>query len=84
VNHEELRSIHLNAFEFRCDEPLKMLDVNAKLSGWIDDEFGTYDHDANLKVFRDFCDMWGIDISKEDSEALIAFFEGYACAGDLP
>ena len=37
-------------------------------------------HDINLKIFREFCDKWGIEVSAEGAVELIRFFEGFTCA----
>ncbi len=74
-----VRRVSLQEFDLACDAPLLMLDVNAELEGDVDASFGPYDHDANLKIFRTFCDDWGIDVSREDAEGLVRKFESFEC-----
>jgi choloylglycine hydrolase len=80
VASPSVRRLSLRSFDLSCDAPMLMLDVNAKLEGNIDGSFQPYDHDANLKIFRTFCDKWGIEVSKEDAIELIALFESFECA----
>ncbi len=73
------KHISLDAFDFSCDAPKLMLDVNAALDGDVEGHFTPYDHDVNLNVFRTFCDRYGIKVSAEDAASLIRFFEGFEC-----
>jgi hypothetical protein len=57
-----------------------MLDVNAELEGNVERFFTPYDHDLNLKIFRDNCDRLGIEVSKEAAVELMEFFESFECA----
>ena len=80
VDNSAIRRLSLGSFDFSCEAPFLMLDVNARLEGNIDGAFQPYDHDANLKIFRTFCDKWGIEVSKEGAEELIALFESFECS----
>ncbi len=80
VANTSVRHISLNSFDLSCEAPLLMLDVNAELEGNIDGSFQAYDHDANLKIFRTFCDKWGIEVSEEGAIELIRMFESFECA----
>jgi choloylglycine hydrolase len=79
-NHHLVRHISLDSFDLSCAAPLLMLDINAKLEGDVDRSFTVYDHDVNLKIFRKFCDRWGIEISKENAVELMQLFESFDCA----
>ena len=76
----EVKRVALGRFDLSCEAPLLMLDVNADLEGDVAGHFTPYDPDANLKLFREFCDRWDIDVSKEDAEGLMRFFESFECA----
>lgn len=80
VDNPSLRHLSLGSFDFSCQAPFLMLDVNAELEGSIDGYFEPYDHDVNLKTFRTFCDKWGIEIEEEAAAALIQLFESFQCA----
>jgi len=73
------KHISLDAFDFACDAPLLMLDVNAPLEGDVEQHFSPYDNGINLNVFRTFCERYGIKVTEEDSASLIEFFESFEC-----
>ncbi len=79
VESKRVKHLSLDSFDLSCTTPLLMLDVNAELEGNVERFFTPYDHDINLKVFRDFCDRWEIEISAEDAVGLMRFFEGFEC-----
>jgi penicillin V acylase-like amidase (Ntn superfamily) len=45
--NQEIRSINLNAVDFSCATPAKVLDVNANLSGDVTDKFVAYTRQLN-------------------------------------
>lgn len=70
----------LSAFDFSCGASKLMLDVNADLEGDVEDDFVPYDYDVSLKVFRTFCERYGVKISEQDARDLTEFYEGFHCA----
>jgi penicillin V acylase-like amidase (Ntn superfamily) len=74
------KHISLNAFDFACDAPKLMLDVNASLEGDVEEHFMPYDPAVNLNVFRTFCAQYGIKVSEEGATDLTQFFDGFECA----
>jgi len=80
VKCQTVRHLSLSNFDFACEAPMLMLDVNAKLEGNVEGSFTAYDHEANLEIFRTFCDKWGIDVSEESAMALVELFESFECA----
>ena len=48
--NQEIRSINLNAVDFSCDTPAKVLDVNADLSGDVTDKFVAYTRQLNRNL----------------------------------
>jgi penicillin V acylase-like amidase (Ntn superfamily) len=80
VESPAVKHISLSSFDFSCEAPPLMLDINTELEGSIEGAFGPYDHDANLKIFRSFCDMWGIEVTEESSAELIRLFESFECS----
>lgn len=74
-----VKNLSLGAFDFSCEAPLLMLDVNAALDGNIEASFSPYDRDVNLELFQVFCGRWGIEVDQEKSAKLMDFFEGFEC-----
>jgi hypothetical protein len=74
------KHISLDAFDFSCDAPKLMLDVNAALDGNVEQYFTPYDPTVNLAVFRTFCERYGIKVSEEGAVNLTRFFDGFECA----
>jgi len=74
------KHISFSAFDFSCDAPNLMLDVNAALEGDVEEHFTAYDPRVNLDVFQTFCDRYGINVSEEGAASLTEFFEGFECA----
>ncbi len=80
VDHPGVRRFALDRFDLSCEAPVRMLDVNADLEGAVETKFEPYDHDANLKLFRTFCDRWGVRLSREASASFVRLMEGFECA----
>lgn len=76
----KVKRLRLSSFDFSCEAPMLMLDVNTDRAGNIDRSFHHYDHKANLEIFRSFCRMWGIDVSDQGSLELVRLFESFECA----
>jgi len=80
VDSPQVKHLSLGSFDLSCEAPLLMLDVNAELSGNVSALFAPYEYDTSLKVFREFCDRSGVEISKENAADLMLFFESFECA----
>ena len=80
VASPQVKRLSLRSFDLSCEAPLLMMDVNVELEGDVEQSFKPYDHDINLKIFRDSCDRMGIDVSKEVAVDLMRFFESFECA----
>jgi penicillin V acylase-like amidase (Ntn superfamily) len=74
------KHLSLAAFDFSCNAPKLMLDVNAPLEGNVETDFEPYDPQVNLDVFRTFCERYGIEVSKESASDLTHFFDDFQCA----
>jgi penicillin V acylase-like amidase (Ntn superfamily) len=74
------KHLSLNAFDISCNAPLLMLDVNAGVKGNIERYFAPYDHDSNLKVFRNLTNRLGKTVSEEDATKFMHFLESFKCA----
>lgn len=80
VQSPTYKHIALDSFDFSCDAPKLMLDVNTAIEGDVEQDFVPYDYDVSLNVFRTFCDRYGIKVSQENTRDLTGFFEGFECA----
>ena len=74
------KHVSLDDFDFSCDAPKLMLDVNAQLEGDVADDFVPYDPAVNLDVFWTFCDRYGLEVSEKDARDLTRFFDAFECA----
>jgi hypothetical protein len=75
-----VKYLSLNALDFSCGAPLLMLNINAALEGNIEKFFEPYDREVNMHVFRTHCARNGIQVSPEDADKLINFFESFECS----
>lgn len=75
-----VKHISFKNLDFSCKGTLMMLDVNAPVEGDVEKLFTPYDHDINLKVFRTFCQRYGVDVSEEDAAGVMQHIEGFQCA----
>lgn len=74
-----LKQFSLDDFDFSCESPAMMLDVNAALDGCVGTRFQPFDHDGNLEVFKAFCERWDIEVSDADAEEFMLFLESFPC-----
>jgi ankyrin repeat protein/penicillin V acylase-like amidase (Ntn superfamily) len=49
-SHPEIRHFSLKSFDFSCDTPVQILDLNARFSGDVTDKFQNYTVQANRRV----------------------------------
>jgi choloylglycine hydrolase len=75
-----MKHLSLHSFDFSCEAPLLMLDVNVVRKGDVEEHFGPYDRDVNQTFFDTFCDRWGIEISEGAGAALTDHFDTFECA----
>ena len=75
-----VKHLSLNAFDFACGAPLLMIDINAMVEGNIEKFFMPYDREVNMNVFLTHCYRNGIDVSSDDAERLMSFFESFECS----
>lgn len=80
VESPAVKYLALTSFDLACDASVVMLDVNAELAGNVEQSFKPYDYEINLKVFREFCERWGVEVSKGDAIELMRLFESFECA----
>lgn len=75
-----IKHLSLHAFDMSCDAPLLMLDVNAPLTGNVEQSFIPFDHDVNLAVFRTLCAVYDIKVSEKEAVDLMRLIESFECA----
>ena len=76
----EVYQVGMDAFDFSCEAPMLYLNLKSRQEGKVEDAFLPCDSAVNLELFHAFCARWGIDVSPENAEALMEFFEGFRCA----
>jgi len=47
IDNSQIRYIDLNSFNFSCKTPVKLLDINAALSGDVTKKFTDYSYERN-------------------------------------
>jgi choloylglycine hydrolase len=75
-----IKHLSFSAFDFSCEAPLLMLDVNSRLEGRVDRAFAPYDREENLDAFATFCGRWGIEVDWEGAEEIMDHFDQFECA----
>ena len=66
-NNDQIRWIDLNALDFSCTTPVKVLDVSADLSGDVSNSFVDYTKDVNIEMLN----HWGF------SQAALDYLSSY-------
>jgi len=66
-NSDLIRSIDLNAFDYSCTAPVKVLDITADLSGDVSNSFVDYTKEIDLEMLN----SWGL------SQAAIDYLSSY-------
>ena len=56
-----------------------MLDVNAELSGPVEDQLQPFDAEVNFEFTARFLERWGVELSDEDLHAMIELLTGFDC-----
>ncbi len=69
LENPKMREIDLNAFDYSCDTPVKVLDINADLAGDVTGEFIDYTEELNRELFL----SWNPEMSEE----VLDYFTSY-------
>ncbi len=80
VQSPAIKHISMSSFEYSCDRPQLMLDMNSQLEGDVEGHFVPYDSELNHNLFRTFCGRWGIELSEQDARNATGFFDSFECA----
>ena len=79
--NQEIRQVDLNSFDFSCITPVKVLDINAELSGDVTDSFVDYTQQINRNLIRNVFrkSSFLTDVPEESLDKLARYPESTAC-----
>ena len=80
VRSGNTKYMNLSDFDFSCNAPSLMLDVDTRERGHVADKFQPYDRQMNQRVFSEATTNYGIPVSAKDTELLMDHFESFQCA----
>ena len=78
----DVRSIDLSEIDFSCEAPIKMIDIDADLSGDITESLEPYSTDGHLSHAVHAMASWGGNVSRESMARQIQHIEGFECQSD--
>lgn len=81
---EEIKSVDLGAFDFACETPAKMIDINTSEGGDVSDSFVDYDPEVNFttiaRAFEAFKKTGFLEhYDESDLREYSRFCDGYKC-----
>ncbi len=85
MQNPDVRTLCIETFDFDCNTPAKVLDVNARITGDTKIAFQDYSYELNKKMTDRFLNAikqvgkYTIDISAEDREKLARYPESFKC-----
>jgi hypothetical protein len=80
VRSGNTKHMKLSDFDFSCDAPSLILDVDTTEPGHIADKFQPYDRQTNQPVFTEAITNYGIPVSTKDSAMVMDHIDSYQCA----
>ena len=80
VRSGNTKHMKLSDFDFSCDAPSLILDVDTTEPGHIADKFQPYDRQTNQPVFTEAITNYGIPVSAKDSAMVMDHIDSYQCA----
>ena len=80
VRSGNTKIINLSDFDFSCDTPSLMIDVDTQERDNVSEKFQPYDRQMNKRVFIEATAKYGISVSAKDTELLMDHFELFQCA----
>ncbi len=78
-SHPDIRYFDIKSLDFRCSTPVKMLDINEKVSGNVAGQFIDYSAKTNVDLFYNFSLRYPAENSYKDLEWLTEYFGRYKC-----
>ena len=79
ATNQDIRYVDLCDFEPYCDSPVKMLDIQAPLSGNVIEEFVDIDYETSYDHLAWFIDFWNTGGSEDWVRRVMTRFFGYPC-----
>jgi len=73
--NDKLRYVNLASFDFSCTTPVKVLDVNADLSGDVSNSFIDYTNEMNRDLFK----AWAPTVTDSVLDLFETFIESLIC-----
>jgi D-alanyl-D-alanine carboxypeptidase len=83
LQNPEIRFIDFQMFDPDCDAPVKMLDVNADLTGDISDDFYDFDYDLSLAFYTLCVNHFGYPVTIPLAD-IMTHFAAFACTAEPP
>lgn len=79
IVNSSIREIHLQKIDFSCQSPVKMIDINEKLSGDITNKMKGYSTKMHFDHALSALKKWDIEIDPEELMKQIRFTEEFPC-----
>jgi hypothetical protein len=76
-SNPSIRIVSFNHFKPECPEPIMMMEVENKLSGFVNDSFQNYTYEKNLGFVKNHLSK--SDVSYEIIEFLASYPETFKC-----
>jgi len=76
----QIRTLDFGGLDFTCGDEVLMMDIHTGKAGDVSGSFEPYAHTPVVAHFNQFFDIWGLDITPEQTEALVQKLEAYHCS----
>jgi penicillin V acylase-like amidase (Ntn superfamily) len=83
IVHSEIRMIDFQKLDFSCQSPVKMIDINEKLSGDITDQLKDYSFKLHFDHALRACKKYGLAMEPEELMKEIRIIEEFPCESSL-
>jgi len=78
------RWVDLESFNPWCGQPVKMLDIHARVAGNAGSAFYDYSHAEALDQLLWFIDFWpGVEATRTSATSLLGYYESFACESGI-
>ncbi len=81
IAHPALREIGLRGLDFSCQSPVKMIDINERLSGDITDQLKDYSFKLHYGHVLRARTKWRMEIDPQELKRQIQMIEEFPCRG---
>jgi penicillin V acylase-like amidase (Ntn superfamily) len=78
-NNPQIRTLEFSKLDFTCRDNVLMMDIHTGKAGDVSASFEPYAHAPVVAHFNQFFDVWGLDITPEQTEAFVHKLEEYHC-----